>query len=114
MIVEGEKDADRLAGLGLVATCNPGGAGKWQAAYNSYFQGKRVVILPDNDAPGRQHAQTIAANLDGIALEIKIVELPGLKAKGDVSDWLDDGGTRAELLRICDAAPIRNSIALSP
>ncbi|KFX81387.1 hypothetical protein KR99_23585, partial [Ralstonia solanacearum] len=31
-IVEGEKDADNLAALGLLATCNAGGANKWHAS----------------------------------------------------------------------------------
>jgi hypothetical protein len=30
-ITEGERDAETLAALGLIATCNPGGAGKWTA-----------------------------------------------------------------------------------
>jgi putative DNA primase/helicase len=105
-IVEGEKDADCLAELGLNATCNPGGAGKWRDHYNQYLQGKSVIILPDNDAPGLEHARNVAASLEGIADQIKIVELPGLKTKGDASDWVANGGTLPELLHICDAAPV--------
>lgn len=105
-IVEGEKDVDCLSELGLIATCNPGGAGKWRDDYSEYLQAKRVVILPDNDQPGRAHAQSVAASLNGIAAQIKIVDLPGLDPKGDLSDWICNGGTRAELLRIGDAAPI--------
>src|SRR5690606_6029986 len=55
-VVEGEKDADGLAELGLVATCNPGGAGKWREEYCKYFRGKNVVVLPDNDDAGWKHA----------------------------------------------------------
>ena len=33
-VVEGEKDADNLAALGLVSTTNVGGAGKWRESYN--------------------------------------------------------------------------------
>src|SRR5262249_53549637 len=32
-VVEGEKDADNLSGLGITATCNPGGANKWRPEY---------------------------------------------------------------------------------
>ena len=58
-VTEGEKDAYALAELGLVATCNPGGAGKWQDHFKGYFEDKRVVVLPDNDEPGRAHAKAV-------------------------------------------------------
>ena len=103
--VEGEKDADRLRTLGLVATCNPMGAGKWRKEYSPYFQGKVVVILPDNDLAGRVHAQDVARNLYGIATSVKVVELPGLPEKGDVSDWIDAGGTPEQLRALMEAAP---------
>jgi hypothetical protein len=104
-VVEGEKDADNLTALGLTATCNAGGAGKWRANYNKALQGKAVVILPDNDDPGRSHAQTVARNLHGVAASVKVVELPGLLEKGDVSDWLDAGGTLDQLRSLMQAAP---------
>jgi hypothetical protein len=104
-IVEGEKDADRLAGLGLVATCNAGGAGKWTAGHAWYLAGRRVAILPDHDQPGRRHAEQVAASLFGLAARVKLVELPGLPPKGDVSDWLDGGGTVEQLLRLVEEAP---------
>ncbi len=40
-VVEGEKDADRLAALGAVATCNPGGAGKWRPEFGAHLAGRR-------------------------------------------------------------------------
>jgi hypothetical protein len=97
-VPEGEKDVDRLAVMGLAATTNPGGANKWKPEYNQYFQGKAVVILPDNDDVGRQHAQDVARNLHGIARSVKVLELPGLPDKGDVSDWIASGGTKEQLL----------------
>ena len=84
-VVEGEKDADALAQMGLVATCNSGGAGKWLNDFKEHFAGKRVVVLPDNDQAGRSHARTVARSLSAVAGQIKIVELPGLEPKGDVS-----------------------------
>src|SRR4029453_2179914 len=68
------------------------------------LKGARVIILPDNDEPGRAHGRQVAASLAGIASEVKVVELPGLKAKGDVSDWIAAGGTRAELDMLVSAA----------
>lgn len=86
--VEGEKDADNLAARGLVATTNAMGANAWRDEYADYFRGLRVAILPDNDQPGRDHAENVAAALDGIAAEVRVVHLPDLPEKGDVSDWL--------------------------
>jgi putative DNA primase/helicase len=105
-VVEGEKDADRLTSLGLVVTCNPGGAGKWRSDFNVFFQGRDVAILPDNDDTGRDHARSVAMNLAPLAARIQILELPGLPPKGDVSDWLDAGGTREELERLAAGAPM--------
>jgi DNA primase len=59
-VVEGEKDVESLRRLGLVATTNPGGAGKWRHEYRRYLAGRKVVILPDNDDAGRAHAEEVA------------------------------------------------------
>jgi hypothetical protein len=104
-VVEGEKDADRLMSLGLVATCNAQGAGKWRDGYAQHFTGKAVFILPDNDAAGHQHAQQVAKSLQGVAKEIRVLDLPGLPDKGDVSDWLDSGGTVEQLQTLSKTAP---------
>jgi hypothetical protein len=100
-IVEGEKDADRLASIGLVATTNVGGASKgktkWLESYNEVLRGRRVIIVPDNDDPGRAHAASVATALRGVASSVKILTLPALLDKGDVSDWLDAGGTTEQL-----------------
>lgn len=104
-IVEGEKDADRLAALGFVATTNAGGAGKWRGEYSEYLRGRNVVILPDNDEPGRKHAAKVARLIQGVVASIRILELPGLPPKGDVSDWLDAGGVVDELLVLADSTP---------
>lgn len=107
-ICEGEKDVDRLVDLGFDATTNPMGAGKWRQAYNEFFKGKLVAILPDNDNVGYKHALQIAESLYGIALEIRIVSLPGLPNKGDVSDWFDAGHNKSELIQLTDqAAPFK-------
>jgi putative DNA primase/helicase len=92
-VVEGEKDADNLANLNIVATCNAGGAGKWTAEHATYFKGADLVIVPDNDDAGRNHAQQVAKSVGGIATRVRMLELPGLPLKGDVSDWIDKNGT---------------------
>jgi Family of unknown function (DUF5906)/D5 N terminal like len=104
-IVEGEKDVDNLRSLGCVATCNPMGAGKWPMDFAEHFHGRNVVILPDNDETGRDHALDVVANLAPVAASVLILELPGLSEKGDVSDWLTAGGTREQLEQLAAAAP---------
>ncbi len=101
---EGEKDVNNLARLGLAATTSPMGAGKWRSSYNEALAGANVVVLPDNDEPGYKHAQDVAKNLHGVAASVKVLELPGLPEKGDVTDWLNAGGTKDELLRLAAAA----------
>lgn len=105
-VAEGEKDVHALEAAGLTATCNPMGAGKWRDEYNEHLRGAHVVILPDNDDPGRKHAETVAQSLHGTAASVRVLELPDLQAKGDVSDWLAAGHTADELLELSQAAPI--------
>lgn len=105
-IVEGEKDADHLRAIGITATCNPGGAGKWRPEYaDSFKPNQSVVILPDNDEPGRKHAVQVAESLADRVASVRILELTGLPPKGDVSDWLVAGGTRETLNALAQEAP---------
>jgi 5S rRNA maturation endonuclease (ribonuclease M5) len=104
-IVEGEKDVLRLKSLGKLATTNAGGAGKWRDEYSVTLAGRHVVIIPDNDQPGRDHARQVAASLKGQAASVKIVELPDLSDKGDVSDFLDNDGTVEQLEQLVAEAP---------
>lgn len=109
-LVEGEKDADRLAAAGLCATTNFDGAAaghqkpKWRASYTAALAGADVVLLPDNDEPGRAHMRHIAAALAGKAL-VHWLELPGLPLKGDASNWLDAGHTADEFKALAADAP---------
>jgi hypothetical protein len=104
-VVEGEKDADRLAEENQLATTCPGGAGKWRPEYGEVLAGRHVVILPDNDDPGRLHAAQVSQALLGVAASVRIVELPNLPAKGDVSDWLESGGTASDLWTLIENTP---------
>ncbi|SCW56266.1 AAA family ATPase [Ancylobacter rudongensis] len=104
-IVEGEKDVDRLRTLNVPATCNAGGAGKWKLDFVEHFVGADVVIVPDNDDPGREHAEKVARALQPVATRVRVLTLPNLPRKGDVSDWLQAGGTVEELHRLTEAAP---------
>jgi len=105
-IVEGEKDADTLAGFDLVATTNSGGAGKWRQDYNEFFSGRGVAIFPHNDEAGRNHAKSVGEALQSIAGSVTIVELPDVPPDGgDVSDWLSQGHTKEELLTLVEDTP---------
>src|ERR1700683_5547105 len=97
LIVEGEAKADLLWSWGIPATCCAMGAGKWKAAHSEFLNGSDVVIVPDNDEPGRDHANAIAASLHDIATSVRILELPNLEPKEDVIDWAKRGGDKKQL-----------------
>jgi len=95
-IVEGEKDADTFKELfkgKACATTNPsGGAGKWLDRYTESLKGAETVyIIPDNDEPGRKHAQDVARSLYGKVKNIKIADIvtvfPELPEHGDFTDF---------------------------
>ncbi len=102
LVVEGEKDADNAKTLGLTATCNVGGAGKWSDAYAEHLRGKRVTIVSDADEPGRKHAAQVATSLIGKVPLLKVIELPGAK---DLSAWIERGGTREAIGELIANAP---------
>ncbi len=110
-IVEGEKDVDALAQLGLVATTNDGGAGKWPAAFADYLAGRRVVAIPDNDIAGERHARQVVASLRGVAATAAVLPLDGLPPKGDVSDWIAAGGTAEQLRHLAERALAEAAVA---
>lgn len=109
-ITEGEKDTDNLRAFDLTATCNPMGAGKWRPEFNQYFHNKDVLVYPDNDDPGRKHADTVARQLMTVAKSVRIVTAPA-PAK-DVSDHIEvlkknpGCDVKAELLKLEAAAPV--------
>ena len=113
-LVEGEKDADRLAKLGLLSTTSPGGAGKWRDEFCEILRGRDVVILPDNDSLGRTHAAQVASSLQDVAASIRVVELPSLPNKGDVSDWFNAGHSPQELQALATTAGPWISSTLRP
>jgi KaiC/GvpD/RAD55 family RecA-like ATPase len=96
-VVEGERDVLSMERLGLVATCNSGGAGNFKPELVPYFTGKHVAVLGDNDEPGRAHELKVAALLAPVAKSLKIVELPDLPAKGDVTDFINAGGSLEQI-----------------
>lgn len=108
-IVEGEKDVDRLYEYSFLATTCSQGAGKWKSVEEhakEVLKNRNIVIIPDNDKPGKNHALQVAKSLDGIAKSIKIIQLPNLPEKGDISDWFDNKGTPDKLRQIVNSTRI--------
>ena len=99
-VVEGEKDVETLRDQGFVATTNAGGAkAPWLSQYTECLRGREVILLPDNDAPGRRRVVTIARALLGHAARIIVLELRDGK---DVSDWFERGHSELELVALVE------------
>ena len=102
LIVEGEKDVETLRGVGVLAVTNHGGAGKWRAAHTAALKKagvKTVVVVPDNDAPGREHGHKVATSCKAAGLAVKWLEL---EAK-DVSGFLGLNNQAALLALVSSA-----------
>ncbi|MET4526542.1 AAA family ATPase [Bradyrhizobium sp. JR18.2] len=105
LLVEGEKDADRLTALGHLATTSSGGAQGWCDDLNAHFTDRDVIIVPDNDEPGEGYAHSVFEGIKRVAASIKVLRLPGLAHKQDVSDWFDAGNTNDEFIDLARSAP---------
>jgi putative DNA primase/helicase len=103
LVLEGEKDCGTARKLGMVATTNPGGAGRWRPEFNEPLRGKRVAIICDADTPGLAHGWHVGRSLFGIAASVRVIErLPESK---DLAEFVEHGGTREQLLEIIRATP---------
>lgn len=99
IVTEGAKCADLVdREYDLWATTSMCGSKSPQLTDWTPLRGKRVIILPDNDAPGQRYALAVATILSGLQCDVRIVELPRLGPGGDIADW---DGTREELMRLC-------------
>ena len=95
--LKGKRTSDNLARIGVLATCNAGGAGKWTTEHC------RVSPRPAGHRVARQRRSRPAtmpnksrSALHGIAESVRIVELPGLPAKGRRERLDRGGGTKDE------------------
>jgi hypothetical protein len=138
-IVEGEKDVDNVIKLGAPATCNPRGAGKWgNCNIDDYFRGANVVIIADHDPQTRNkktgellthqdgrprfagwdHAYEVAQHLEPIAESVRLIDLkhvwPQCPEKGDISDWINAGGTMQALYDIAEETPLFDPTQVLP
>lgn len=113
-LVEGEKDADNGASLGLLTTTTPGGAsafGQTDPRCLSVVSGRRVYIVQDNDEAGAKYARAAFLGLRKAGADVRVLApLPGTKKGGDLSDWCAAGGTRTQLLALAEqASPLNES-----
>jgi hypothetical protein len=108
-VVEGEKDADRLSSLGVIATTSAGGANwPWPESWEAHFSGAPfAVVIADSDAAGRKAARQRAQQLRSWGVkDVHVLDLFTDRNDGaDVSDWLDQGHTVAELRELARNAP---------
>jgi len=101
---EGEKDVDSVVRLGALAVTFGGTGDGLPAGCESFFAGRNVIILADNDEGGRAHAENKAALIHSVAQSVRIVHFPELPEKGDVSDWIELGNELDDLQRRVDVA----------
>lgn len=108
VIVEGEKCALAVAKLGMVATTNPFGAGKWRPQYTQALSAaKRIIILADCDRPGRDHARKVAESVRTVCPKVDIADLDSARTDGyDIYDAIADGTitTAEQIIALADKA----------
>lgn len=100
VLCEGEKVCGALAQNGFLATTTPGGANGWRSHYAKHFAGRNVAILPDNDKAGFQYSADAYRDIKEVAATVKVIELPGLREKGDAFDWFADGNSADNLKKL--------------
>ena len=95
--VEGEKDVESLMKIGITASTLAGGIGGWDSYdLKDYFNSADLVLIPDNDDAGREGMAKFGERVSRHAKRLRWLELPDLKKKGDVSDWLDLNNASAD------------------
>ena len=84
-----------------MAITTTGGADSWRIEHVEYLKGKRVVLMPDTDAPGLRHSAYVQAGLSRAGTEFELVDFAG--HGNDFRDYLSQHGA-VGLLRFieCD------------
>jgi hypothetical protein len=104
--LEGPKDVETARKrLGVVATTS-GSTSSWRPEFRAHYTGADVVVIPDNDVPGRKYAEAVAQDLLQVAKSVKVVHLPDLPEGGDLTDWLDLGHTPEDFFTVVEETEI--------
>lgn len=109
-VVEGEKDVNNLVALGVEATCNSGGAGKFLTEFAELFRDASVTIVADRDTPGENHARAVRHMLEPVAARVRTVE-PAVGK--DITNHLEAGKTLAEVEVTYDSQT-KHPVSLAP
>ncbi|MGH1352784.1 MAG: VapE domain-containing protein [Methyloligellaceae bacterium] len=91
IVCEGEKDADTAHVLGLLSVS----VNNWKDCVG-YFKKRDVILVPDNDEAGQKRAKAAQTILEPVTKSFLLLKLPDLAEKGDLTDWVEEGGTREE------------------
>jgi hypothetical protein len=117
LVVEGEWCADHLHKRGVNVSTS-GSAASASGADWTPLRGRHCVLWPDNDAPGSEYANEVAAILRALdcTLELIDVEALGLPSKGDAVDWLEmrPDATSADVLALPRLTPITPHTTTAP
>jgi hypothetical protein len=106
-LVEGEKAADALVSIGAIATTSHTGAGSWPDEITQYFAGANIVVIPDNDEPGRAYARRAISRLLPVVKSIRYLDLDLMVEGDDAYEWVHHAkGTRKELADMAKQAPV--------
>lgn len=104
LLVEGEKDADTARSMGIPATAHAGGAKGWRAEYAAQLAGVDVVIVPDNDAAGREWAVEAATALVSTGAKVRMFATPVRDEHADLTDWVNAGASVEQITRAIERA----------
>lgn len=109
-LVEGEKAADALVSIGVIATTSHAGASHWPEDITQYFAGAVVIVVPDCDQPGWKYAKKVVEALLPVAKAIRVLDFNLPELGDDAYEWVADGGDRARLAELAKALPVITSI----
>lgn len=106
LLVEGEKDAETARSLGIPATSHAAGSKSWRPEYAKQLAGADVVIVPDNDAAGREWAAEAGASLCAAGARVRMFAVPLHDDHTDLTDWVKAGADREQIERAIGRAKV--------
>ena len=103
-LCEGEKAADALKTIGVVATCTHNGASNFPEDVVKHLVGLTIAIVPDNDTVGWEYARKAVAALKAVTKSIRVVDLQLDEVKEDAYEFVYKyGGDKDRLVDLTKA-----------